>query len=192
MRRTCVSGPEPLECAGCPADVVQIAALRDGEPALAEIAGRRGYRLPAAGRLTRAAGGVALCVSPGRWLLIGEPAAPAELAASWSGECDGCAAVVDLSSSLSVLHLAGAASGEMLARGCRLDLARPAFPEGSAAATVMAQVSVILAALPAGMLLLTPATTARHFREWLAHTGKPFGLTARGNVTVASLHGDSR
>jgi heterotetrameric sarcosine oxidase gamma subunit len=191
MRRTCVSVPERLEWAGCPADVVQIAALRSGERALAEIAERRGCPLPAPGRLKVAAGGVALCVSPKRWLLLRAPAAPGELAASWSGECEACAAVVDLSSSLSVLQLAGAARCEMLSRGCRLDLARQAFPDGSAAATVMAQVSVILGALPARMLLLTPATTARHFREWLAHTGQPFGLTARSDVTVASLHGDS-
>jgi sarcosine oxidase, subunit gamma len=192
MRRISVCGPERLEWAGCPADVVQLAALRQGEEALAEIAARRGCSLPAPGRLNVAAGGMALCVSPGRWLLLCAPAAAGELAAGWSGECDGCAAVVDLSSSLSVLQLAGAATREMLARGCRLDLARQAFPEGSAAATVMAQVSVILAALPSGMLLLTPTTTARHFREWLAHTGKPFGLTARSDVTVAALHGDSR
>src|ERR1700689_5654693 len=138
MRRISVSGPERLEWAGCPADVLQLAALRQGEEALAEIAARRGCSLPAPGRLTVAAGGMALCVSPRRWLLLYAPAAAGELAAGWSGGCDGCAAVVDLSSSLSVLQLAGAAPREMLARGCRLDLARQAFPEGRVATSILA------------------------------------------------------
>jgi hypothetical protein len=54
----------------------------------------------------------------------------------------------------------------------------------------MAQVAVILAVLPSGLLLLTPATTARHLREWLASTAKPFGLVPRADVTVAAVCGD--
>jgi len=54
----------------------------------------------------------------------------------------------------------------------------------------MAQVAVILAVLPSGIVLLTPATTARHLREWLASTAKPFGLVLRADVTVGGLSGD--
>ena len=38
-----------------------------------------------------------------------------------------------------------------------------------------------------GLVLLTPASTARHVREWLTATGRPFGLTAGPDVTVAEL-----
>ncbi len=36
----------------------------------------------------------------------------------------------------------------------------------------MAQVSVIITTMPAGFLLLTPSTTAQHFREWFAASAK--------------------
>jgi sarcosine oxidase gamma subunit len=68
-----------------------------------------------------------------------------------------------------------------------LDLEPEAFPLGRAAATIMAQVSVVLVALPAGMLLLTPASTAQHLGEWLAASGAPFGLALRPTVSVNQL-----
>src|SRR5204863_169827 len=68
-----------------------------------------------------------------------------------------------------------------------LDLDRELVRPGRAAATLMAQVAVILARLPAGLVLLAPASTARHVREWLIATGRPFGLTAGPDVTVAEL-----
>jgi sarcosine oxidase subunit gamma len=94
---------------------------------------------------------------------------------------------VDLSSALTALYLSGPAVREGLARGCRLDLHPEAFPPGSAAASHMAQVPVILAALPGAWLLLTPSTTARHFREWLAASARGFGLATSADVTVAHV-----
>jgi len=44
--------------------------------------------------------------------------------------------------------------------------------------------------LAAGWLLLTPATTARHFREWLSAAAGPFGMASRTGVTVATLSGE--
>ena len=72
----------------------------------------------------------------------------------------------------------------------RLDLHPAAFAPGSAAASSMAQVPVTIAALSAGWLLLTPASTARHFSEWLTATAGPFGFTGAAGVTVASLSGE--
>ena len=45
-------------------------------------------------------------------------------------------------------------------------------------------------ALPRGLLLVTPASTARHLREWLGNAGRPFGLVAAGDVSVAGLVGE--
>ncbi|HEV2286622.1 MAG TPA: hypothetical protein VGR80_11320, partial [Steroidobacteraceae bacterium] len=101
------------------------------------------------------------------------------------------AAVVDLSGALAAFLLAGPAVPGMLARGCRLDLRPAAFPTGSAAATIMVQVPATLAALSAGVLILTPATTARHLYEWLLETARPFGLGPVGETSVERLCGDS-
>jgi sarcosine oxidase subunit gamma len=172
------------------ADIVEIAALHARAHELESIAGARGLDLPALGRLALASDQVALCVRPERWLLIGPPTFPGATAALWQAACARVGAAVDLSSGLTALHLSGPQVRELLSRGCRLDLDPEVFPAGSAAATIMAQVSVILAALPSGLLLLTPATTARHLREWLTSTAKPFGLMPEADVTFAVLSGD--
>ena len=186
-----MSGPDPVSAgvrlASCAADVVEIAALHGRARELEILAGGRGLDLPALGRLALASDQLALCVRPERWLLLGPPAFPGATAALWQAAC-----AVDLSSGLTALHLSGPQDRELLSRGCRLDLDPEVFPAGSAAATIMAQVAVILALLPSGLLLLTPATTARHLREWLISTAKPFGLVLRADVTVAALSGEEK
>ena len=194
-----MSAPEPVRDAGeapgvsfnaCRADIVEIAAWREREAELEGIAQGRGVSLPPFGRISVDTRGLALCVRPGRWLVLAAPAAPGVSAARWEVSCAGLAAVVDLSSGLAAFHLAGPAIREMLARGCRLDLDPEVFPVGSAAATPMIQVATILGALPSGLLMLTPASTARHVHEWLVSAAGPFGLESGADVTVAALSGD--
>jgi heterotetrameric sarcosine oxidase gamma subunit len=190
-RRPPPPGAAAVEIARLAADVVEVAALRHQARELASKAGRRGLALPATGRVAATRGQLALCVRPERWLLLVPPAAPGVSAAEWQAESRGCAAAVDLSSALAKLVLSGAAVRELLARGCRLDLDPESFTAGRAAATFMAQVPVILAALPKGLLLLTPATTGQHLHEWLASSARPFGLTeAATDATVRALCGD--
>jgi heterotetrameric sarcosine oxidase gamma subunit len=194
-----VSAPEPaapavqgagVRIAACPTDCIELAAFCGRSAELEGIAGRRGLRLPACGQVARAGGQLLLSVRPQRWLLLGAPAAAGASAALWQGACAGVAAAIDLSSALTALHLAGPAVRELLARSCRLDLDPDAFPPGSAAATIMIQVSAILAALPSGLLLLTPATTARHMREWLLDTARPFGPLPPSETTLNDLSSD--
>jgi heterotetrameric sarcosine oxidase gamma subunit len=186
-----VAGPGAgVRLASYPADIVEIAALREGARTLRDVAAARAESLPACGRITHAARGLILSVRPERWLCIYPPAAAGVSARSWQAACAGCAAAVDLSSALTGLYLSGRVVREVLRRGCRLDLDPQVFPAGTAAATFMAQVPVILAALGAGLLLLTPSSTARHLREWLAAAAKPFGLMPLAGVTVASLSGE--
>jgi sarcosine oxidase subunit gamma len=190
-----VSAPEPAQIPGaatlrlsdCAADVVELVALRDRAARLADIARGQGCLLPAHGRILRAAATLVVAARPERWLVLSAPAACGERAAIWQTACTGSAAVVDLSSALAALRLSGEAAAQLLARGCRLDLDRGTFPPGSAAATLIAQVSVVLVALDSGFLLLTPATTAQHLREWLLASGAPFGLQRAAGVTVAQL-----
>jgi sarcosine oxidase, subunit gamma len=173
----------------CRADVVELAALRGHGPGLQAIAARRGLALPPTGRLVATADTLALSVRPERWLLLATRATAGATAATWQALCAGTAAVVDQSSGLTALHLAGPDSRNVLARGCRLDLDPQMFHNGCAAATTTAQVATILAALPSGLLILTPASTARHLREWLAATARPYGLAPRTDLTVSALSG---
>lgn len=172
------------------ADVVEIAALRDRGAELADRARGRGLPLPPPGRCAVARGQLALSVRPDRWLLLAPPQAPGAAAASWQAECRGPGVAVDLSSALAKFQLAGYAVRELLARGCRLDLDPNAFRAGDAAATLMAQVQVILAAFPGGLLILTPATTGQHLHEWLESSGRAFGLAPAADATVRVLCGD--
>lgn len=171
-------------------DIVQIAVLRGRAPELERIARDRGLQLPALRRAAIAADQLALCARPERWLLLSSPAFPGATAGVWQAACAGFGAAVNLSCGLTALHLAGSAVREVLVRACRLDLDPHAFPVGTVAATIMVQVSVILAALPSGLLLLTPSTTARHFREWLVSTAAPFGLMLQSDMPLVALSGD--
>jgi heterotetrameric sarcosine oxidase gamma subunit len=180
-----------VRIADCAADILELAAFRGQAAALATLAAQRGEPLPALGHFGGGTAGLNLAVRPDRWLLLATPAEPGALAGSWQQYCADCAAAIELSAALSAFHITGEATRELLKRGCRLDLDPARFPAGSAAATIMVQVPVILAALADGVLLLTPSSTARHFREWLMATARPFGLGTRANASVALLSGES-
>lgn len=186
-----VAGRPGVELATCPADVVELAAFRARSSDLGRLAATQGVTLPVTGHCTALDARLALGVRPERWLLLTPPAPPGSAAARWSNALTGVGAALDLSGALAAFVLAGPAARELLARGCRLDLRPEAFPTGSAVATIMVQVPVTLAALAAGVLLLTPATTARHLHEWLLETATPFGLGPAFETSVAELCGDS-
>lgn len=194
-----MSGPESpaaapgsagITLAACRADIVELAAFRERTADLERLAAEHDIPLPGHGGVTAASGRLILSVRPGRWLLLAPPASPGSAAASLQQAARGRAALVDLSSALAAFHVTGPAVPEMLARACRLDLDGGVFPVGRAAATIMVQVPAILARLAPGMLLLTPATTARHFRDWLVATSQPFGLALAGDATVSKLCGE--
>jgi sarcosine oxidase subunit gamma len=169
------------------AEVIEVAALPQGVAAAERFGLACGEPLPAFGSARIASPTLALCVRPGRWLLIAPlSGAPASArAARWCAGCGAGVAVTELSSALAAFIAAGPQLRELLARGCRLDLDPEVFPAGSAAASVMVQVPVVLAALPRGMLLLTPASTAQHFAEWLDAAARPFGRAE--NLTIEAL-----
>jgi heterotetrameric sarcosine oxidase gamma subunit len=194
-----VSAPEPRSAAGAAAgvrlrcgtmEIIQIAALRARGGELERIARERGLQLPALGCAALGPEQLTLSVRPGRWLLLAPTGPPGAAAQHWHTACAPAGAALDLSCALGAMHLAGPAVREMLARGCRLDLDPQVFPTGAAAATVIAQVSVILAAVPSGVLLLTPSSTARHLCAWLSGVAQPFGFTPQTDFTVAELSGD--
>jgi sarcosine oxidase subunit gamma len=182
-----VSAPELL-LAHCRPGILEIAAFRAQAPALAQRARAAGWALPPLGRVADSGDGLALAVRPERWLLL-LPSAGTPLT-EWQRRCADAGAAVEHSAGLAAFLLAGPPAREVLRRGCRLDLDPGAFPIGTAAATSMAQVAVTLAALPGGFLLLTPASTAEHFEEWLGGAARAFGMRRGGDVTVAAMRGE--
>lgn len=168
-------------------DVVEIAARRGRARELEGIAATRGLSLPGFGRVVATGRWVTISVRPERWLVLQAPTVAGARAAQWHTACTGLGAAVDLSSALAVLHLAGPMARELLARSCRVDLHELGLPIGRAVATVMAQAAVVIAAIPSGMLVLTPSTTARHFREWLVASARLCGVlpqSARGAIEM--------
>ena len=191
-----MSGLESLPSAGMSAGVklqtsrgviVELAAHRGGTAELTANAAGHGFRLPSRGRAAISAEQLALSVRPNRWLVLQPRDARASTWAQWEVMCGQAGTAVDLSSGLAVLQLCGPEARSVLARSCRLDLDPKHFPAGRAAATIVAQVSTMIVALPRGLLLLTPSTTARHFCEWLLATGRPFGIGSPREVGLSEL-----
>ena len=149
-----------------------------------------GWVLPPLGPRARSPRGLALAVRPERWLMVLAPHRGHErhAVAGASGHDRRSGGAVR--GARRFLPRGRVCTREVLRRGCRLDLDPGVFAAGSAAATQMAQVAVTLAALPGGLLLVTPASTARHLREWLMQVGRAFGIAAVSDVTVAALSGD--
>lgn len=170
-------------------DVVELAALRGRVRELEGIAAARGLSLPGFGRVVATGRWLTISVRPDRWLVLQASTTAGARAAQWHTACAGVATAVDLSSALAVLHLAGPQARELLARSCRVDLHEVALPSGRAVATVMAQVAVVIAAIPSGLLLLTPSTTARHFREWLVTSAKLCGLLPQSARSAVEMFG---
>jgi sarcosine oxidase gamma subunit len=176
-------------------DLIEIAALRGKIAEVAAIAAARGVQLPAFGKVVCAPSYIVLSVRPGRWLLLraiagyergvaGEAAQhgePRGAAADWQAALRGAGVAVDQSSALAAIQVRTAADRAALAAACRVDLDSRVFREGDAALTVLFQVPAIVAALSSGIVLLTPATTARHFSESLAGLPAPIAF-ARTSV----------
>jgi heterotetrameric sarcosine oxidase gamma subunit len=183
--------PPAVQLAHCVADIVQLSPRRGAHAELQRFASGHALALPPCGRVARATAGLVLAVRPERWLLLAPAAEAGASAAYWQELTRPCALAVDLSGAFALLYLAGAGARELLTRGCRLDLDPQHFAPGCAAATVIAQVPVTLAAVAHGLLLVTPASTARHLQEWLSISARPSGLDRRADVTVHTLSGDA-
>ena len=178
-----------IELTQCAADIIEISARRGRALELATVARGLGWSLPALGRCSTTADALVLSTRPDRWLIL-IPRGKADATLDrWQTDFAGLSAVIDHSSALAVSHLAGNAVRHMLARGCRLDLHPAVLHAGCAAATVVAQIAVSLVVLPASLLLLTPATTARHFHEWLLATARPFGVAQPSALNLPEILG---
>ncbi len=172
-------------------DVIEITARPGRTRELEGIAAARGLTLPGFSRVVSTVRWLTMSVRPERWLILQASAPAGARAAQWQTTCAGIGTAVDLSSASALMHLAGPMARELLARSCRVDLHESALPTGRAVATIMAQTAVVIAAIPSGLLVLTPSTTARHFREWLIDSAQACALMARSVGGTAEMFGGS-
>ncbi len=172
-------------------DVIEISARPGRTRELEGIAAARGLTLPGFTRVVSTVRWLTMSVRPERWLVLQASTPAGARAAQWHTACAGVGTAVDFSSALALLHLAGPMARELLARSCRVDLHESALPTGRAVATIMAQTAVVIAAIPSGLLVLTPSTTARHFREWLFDSARACALVPQWAGATIEMFGGS-
>jgi sarcosine oxidase subunit gamma len=105
-------------------------------------------------------------LGPDEWLVVGTSGEEGALAARLVAERN---QVVDLTASRTVIELTGPGAGDLLSKGCSLDLHPRAFPPGRCAATLLARTGVILHLVDAAPTwrVFVRASYARYLRDWL-------------------------
>lgn len=141
-------------------------------------------------RLPRACGEVAspeehdvLWLGPDEWLVVSRTSADT-LVGRLSDVLEGLrgtgvdahAAVVDVSANRTVLELSGPAARAVLEKGCPADLHPRAFDDGTAIATTLARVPVLLWKVDNHVFRLLPrASFATYVARWLLDAMQEFG-----------------
>jgi heterotetrameric sarcosine oxidase gamma subunit len=161
----------------CVAEEIELEEMVDF--ALASILARKGVDAGAIGaalngiaplgpRCSAIEPGSLIGTGPGSWLAYANRWAP-----TWESglrlRLSGLASVSDQSSGYALFRLSGAGTRHLLQCGLSIDLARPNFGTGSAAASVIAHVGVILwqTADRPSYLVACPRSYAVSFRAWL-------------------------
>jgi sarcosine oxidase subunit gamma len=162
-----------------PLAIVEIAAVPGLALARVAIETALGFALPPA---NAAAGGApaALWSGPGRWLLVAERGARAELAAEVERAAAGTAAINDLSDARFAIRIAGPAARELLAKGCAIDLDSPAMHVHRVAATALARLPALLHMVDDRPTLdvYVDRSYAEYLWDWLAEHAAALGAPA--------------
>jgi sarcosine oxidase subunit gamma len=152
--------------------VFEIAAFGYGELAAQRVADGIGLALPGPNAVAETAGVAALSTGPNRWLIV----APEAMIATLPNRVDAeLAAVTDLSHGRAVITLSGPDAAPTLMQGTGVDLEPALFPVGSAAATALPHIPVVIWRRAEGYDVIIPRSYAQHLLEWLLEAG---GLTA--------------
>jgi sarcosine oxidase subunit gamma len=127
--------------------------------------------------VARGAGLTVFALAPTRWLVESESIAPETLEARLSKALAGSGAVTDVSGGRMAVRIAGRDARALLAKDCPIDLHPRAFTPGTCAQTTLADVSVLIHALPDGghFDLYGPRSYGVHLWEWLTHAAAEFG-----------------
>lgn len=154
-----------------------------GSPDRTRLAKVLGADLP--GRCGEVATGhdvVVLWLSPDEFLVISQSVAGSTLVSYLrAGVSEGGAAVVDLSANRTTLRLEGASARAVLEKGCPLDLHPRAFAVGTAVATGIGRVPVILWKIEADSFRILPrASYADFLGRWLIDAMAEFRMLGSG------------
>jgi heterotetrameric sarcosine oxidase gamma subunit len=148
--------------------IIELAAFLHGDEARDALSQALGLTLPGAGASADDGSLSALSIGPGRWLLIGDEAAAANLPVPPESQ----AAVTDLSHGRAVLSLTGSAAVRILVKGTGIDLDPQPFGEGAVAATALARMPVVIWRRPSGYDLIVPRSYAVSLLDWLILAGR--------------------
>ena len=146
-------------------------------PAGARLAQALGTALPArCGDVSADGASTVFWLGPTEFLVLTAEAA-ADVVVRLGAALDGApGAVVDLSANRTTLELAGPSAREVLEKGCALDLHPRAFRPGTAVATVLGPVPVLLWQLDDATYRIFPrASFADYLSRWLLDAMKEYG-----------------
>ncbi|MEO0910035.1 MAG: sarcosine oxidase subunit gamma family protein [Pseudomonadota bacterium] len=121
----------------------------------------------------------AIPLAPGQWFLISAKPDPKNFAGGLSKKLKKDGYVSEQADSRVLLRLSGDRVGEMMQKGCRLDLHPSVTGKGWCAQTQIAQCGVILHQIDDKPTydILVYSGFAQHFAEWLEHTGAQLGIS---------------
>lgn len=127
--------------------------------------------------------------APGEWLALAAPGQQAALRL-WLGKTASLAhelvTVVDMTHGRALVRLTGARSPDLLAKECSLDLGGAAFPDASAAGSVLAGVSTDVVRDDRdgarSYLLHCERSSGQYLADSLLDSGREFGVEADGFV----------
>ena len=124
---------------------VDLRGSADDQAFVAAVQGVLGLSLPPANSFASRDDLDALWLGPDEWLIVRPEGSGAAVAGPLQAALGGQhAAVTDVSAARIVLELDGPKAGEVLAKGCSLDLHPRAFTPGRCAQTLLARAQVII------------------------------------------------
>jgi len=120
----------------------------------------------------------AMPLSPGQWLLVSTKQDRSSFGKSITRKLRKTGYVSEQSNSRVAFRVSGSRVGELLQRGCRLDLHPDVAKKGYCAQTQMAQIGVLIHKVGEEPVfdLYTYSGFALDFAKWLAHTSAKYGV----------------
>lgn len=136
-----------------------------------------GFPLPRMANTSARKGPLCLWMSPSSWMFVADEAGQDALRESLTAAvADLDAVVTDFSDCCTTLRLGGPRLGDVLAKGCPLDLGPKAFPPRAVIRTLIAEVPVILYHDDSGTFfdLHVEASDADYLWTWLIEAARDF------------------
>jgi sarcosine oxidase subunit gamma len=142
-------------------------------------AGGAPYSLPREPNTVSVTGEVeVLWLGPDEWLAVGPPGSAHEIQSSLAGALRRVHhSIVDVSANRAVLELSGPGGHGLLAKGCALDLAPPAWVAGRCAQTLLGRVGVILQERSDATRVFVRPSFGDYLVDWLLDATEEYRIT---------------